>query len=232
MTSKIEWCDETINPLGWGCYGPTGSKDNPKPCPYCYARDFAKRHLRDCPDCDAFIPHWHPEQLEKLAHWKKPRKIFVQSMGDLFHADTPTEQTQAVLGACLAAPQHTYQFLTKNPIRYADIEADASTWLGTTITSNLDDQRAFALRDVCRQYHPTNRPVSFVSMEPLLGFVDCVDVREIDLLIVGAMTGPKAVKPQKEWLESVIATGHKNILWKENIKPYLKEYGLSKERTS
>ena len=91
MSSKIEWLvgldnkhGETINPWGWGCYGPGGSAERPNLCCYCYAKILANRKLRKCSLCQQFVPHWHPEQLEKPLHWKKPRRIFVASMSDPF----------------------------------------------------------------------------------------------------------------------------------------------------
>ncbi|MFA5866885.1 MAG: DUF5131 family protein [Actinomycetota bacterium] len=223
MSTKIEWCDETINPLGWGCYGPGGYKETPRPCSYCYAREFAARNLRGCELCHQFIPHWHQEQLEKPAHWRKPRTIFVQSMGDLFHAETPKAHIDATLAACHATPRHTYMFLTKNPGRYKLFDFSDNCRLGTTITNNDDAYRAQEL------WEATSGVNAFVSLEPLLGLVDRVEWLEaFDLLIVGAMTGDpkKIIKPEKAWLESVIATGHPNILWKKNVRPFLEEYGL------
>ena len=86
-SSRIDWCDASINPLGWGCWGPGGTSANPKRCHYCYAHRAAHgpwAAQRGCPDCQRFIPHWHPEAISLLS-WlivgadstrgaKKPRK--------------------------------------------------------------------------------------------------------------------------------------------------------------
>ena len=64
--TRIDWCDATINPWGWGCYGPGGTAEHPQRCSYCYAETLGKRHLRTCPDCRAFVPHWHEEELRKM----------------------------------------------------------------------------------------------------------------------------------------------------------------------
>jgi len=118
MPTRIDWCDESINPLGHWCFGPGGTKDNPKPCAYCYAKKMAARGMY-CEKCKSFAkPHTHFEQLEKLAKWKRPKTIFIQSMGDLFHDEVPDEWIQEVFRACEVAPQHRYLFLTKNPKRY------------------------------------------------------------------------------------------------------------------
>jgi hypothetical protein len=58
MPTRIEWCDDTVNPLGHWCFGPGGTKDNPKPCPYCYARIMARRGMTKCGKCRTFdTPH-------------------------------------------------------------------------------------------------------------------------------------------------------------------------------
>lgn len=115
MPSRIDWCDETVNPLGWGCYGPGGTPESPQPCWYCYAWRMSKGpYVPDCEQCKQFVPHWHPDVFDKLYRWKKPRKIFWQSMGDLFHPCTPAWQIETVLAAVKATPQHTHIFCTKN----------------------------------------------------------------------------------------------------------------------
>lgn len=228
MPSKIEWCDETINPLGWGCYGPDGTPDNPKPCSYCYAKRMANRGLRNCDLCNQFIPHVHPEQLEILKKWKKPKKIFVQSMGDLFHDAIPDEWIQEVFKACEAAPQHTYMFLTKNPKRYMDLKfyiplpTSDKYWYGTTINSQ-DDLRRHCV-DLMNFPHR-----KFLSIEPLLGPVDLSSIEalsgdafwnaltgdilvpftmiqraKIPWVIVGAQSGPGAVPPKPEGVQKII----------------------------
>lgn len=127
----------------------------------------------------------------------------------------------------LYAPKHTYQFLTKNPARYSEFKFRSCHWLGTTVENSIYG----AARVEELQYAADcqeKRPHLFVSIEPILGefYVWDEDISAIDQLIVGAMTGPGAIKPKKEWLESVIATGHPSILWKKNVRPFLDEYGL------
>lgn len=171
--SKIPWCDDTVNPQGWGCYGPGGTPWEPKPCWYCYSRDFAARHLRECPLCRSFIPHWHPEQLAKPRRWRQPRKVFWQSMGDLFHPWTPAWQIEAVLAVVRATPQHTHIFCTKNPARYAKF----NPWPGncvllTTITGlpQLKREESQRIGDLLLRARRWSREVIFgLSIEPLLG---------------------------------------------------------------
>jgi protein gp37 len=221
MPTKIEWCDETINPLGQGCYGPGGTKENPNVCPYCYAKRLANRGMRGCELCKQFVPHTHFEQLDKLKQWKNPRKIFVQSMGDLFHDEILDEWIETVFLACEEAPQHTYLFLTKNPKRYKESIPQwksyhgrlKNMWFGTTVTSESDIQRAFDL------LNNTSKGLNkFLSIEPLLGEVDLNDHElllknyrnistignYIDWVIVGQQTGPGAKPPKDEWVQDII----------------------------
>ena len=204
MPTKIDWADETINPLGWGCYGPGGTADHPKRCFYCYAHRQAKRKMRDCPECQIFRPHFHPEQLEKLKHWKKSRRIFVQSMGDMFGPWVPQEWIQSIFKACYKAPQHHYLFLTKQPkgigpqldVFPAPLHELQNWRFGVTITEQKDKRRMFHLPAL---FH------DFISCEPLLGPID-FDECLPDWLIIGAMTGPGAAKhqPKREWIDSLV----------------------------
>jgi len=215
--TKIDWCDETINPLGWGCYGPGGTKEKPKICWYCYAKQWAKEtpYKVICQDCMDFVPHYHLERLKGLTG-KKPKKIFVQSMGDLFGDWVDSFAIQRVINFCSDRQQHTFMFLTKNPSRYFAFKFPENCWLGTTITGPKDLHRNFRT--------PDNK--TFVSIEPLLYHFKNPRLpndgentfHHYDLVIVGAMTGPGAIPPKQEWIYSI---KHPNIFYKDNIKPYL-----------
>jgi protein gp37 len=218
MPTPIEWCDETINPLGWGCYGPGGTPERPQPCSYCYARRIAARNLRPCPLCREFTPHWHSEQLDKPHHWKKPRRIFVQSMGDLMHPCTPEFQIHLVQCMIRALPRHTFMLLTKNTGRYQEFNPwPANAWLGATITNQEDTAR---LDDLML----ADATVLFVSHEPLLGAINMTPwlpkrlddgtllfsyrlgiQRFIKWGILGAMTGRGAVKVDPAWVVNLEA---------------------------
>ena len=239
MPSKIDWCDETLNPQGWGCYGPGGTPEKPQRCWYCYVERQARGpYVPDCEMCRQLIPHWHPERLTQPFRWRKPRRIFWQSMGDLFHHFTPTYQIHAVLGVVRATPQHTHIFCTKNPARYADIHSDFGPWpenciLLTTITGLGDEQGRI------EQLLRAEAPVLGLSLEPLLGRpviledfhpilgppyigrnylrvihnpVTGIDERSrIGWLIIGAYTGKGASRfvPAAAWVQSLIDQGRK-----------------------
>lgn len=210
--TKIEWCDKTLNPQGWGCFGPGGTHDNPRPCSYCYAKRMAARMLRTCELCNQFIPHYHPEVMEWPYRWKKPRKIFWQSMGDLFHPHTPDWLIQGVLAVVEANPRHTSIFLTKNPRRLKEFNPwPANCWVGTTVTNQADaDERIPELLKA-------DALVRFLSVEPILSEIKlrkteaAVDKEwaprwefgHIDWVIIGAQTGPGAVELKTEWITNL-----------------------------
>lgn len=209
MPSKIDWCDETINPLGWGCYGPGGTAERPRICVYCYALKFSRRKMRDCPDCRAFKPHWHSEQLELLYRWRKPRRVFVQSMGDLFGDWVPASQIGSVFVACNTNPRHTYLFLTKNPRGVPHyLQWPERSWLGVSVTNQADaDERIPLLLQTPAAHR-------FVSFEPLLSAVDlersywdedrgCHLEPMIDWAILGAQTGAGSKPIDPEWVSDL-----------------------------
>jgi len=214
MPTKIEWCDETINPLGYGCYGPGGTAEKPNRCAYCFAYTLAKRNLRGCKLCAEFIPHTHFEQLNKLAKWKKSKNIFVCSMADLFGEWVPDEWIDEVFNACKKAPQHNYLFLTKNPKRYSEIyrgELDYRNymWMGVTAT----DTRSFAFKGQ-ELFDSTGRieklhAKRFMSIEPLHEAINeksLENIKYLDWVIIGAETGNRKdkISPKKEWIDKIV----------------------------
>lgn len=186
--TKIDWANETLNPLGWGCYGPGGSPEKPKRCWYCYAHRMAKRGLKDCPDCKAFVLHWHQEAFNPLLEWRKPRRIFVQSMGDLFGGYVPEWQVKETLTVAQRYSQHTFIFLTKEPWNLAKWNPfPRNAWVGASATSALEYATAFLILP-----HVSAR-VKLLSLEPLLWYpASPPALPAIDWLIIGALTGPGA----------------------------------------
>ncbi|KLU61857.1 phage protein Gp37/Gp68 [Peptococcaceae bacterium CEB3] len=118
VKSKIEWTDNTWNPVS-GC---TKVSDG---CRHCYAERMAKRLAGRCgyPAHDPFSVTLHPDKLYAPLHWRKPRRVFVNSMSDLFHDDVPDYFLDEVFGTILACkvfknePDHIFQILTKRPER-------------------------------------------------------------------------------------------------------------------
>ena len=170
MTSKIEWTDETWNPIS-GC---TPISDG---CKNCYAKRMAQRlkGRYGYPEDDPFKPGIrHENQYKKLIIWKKPRRIFVCSMGDLFHKEVSTSLINTVMSFAMAASQHTFIFLTKRPERMAELRPwwwqdeppPKNIWLGVTCENQeTADERIPVLLQI-----PAS--VRWVSIEPMLGPVD------------------------------------------------------------
>jgi protein gp37 len=115
MPTKIEWTDETWSPV-------TGCTKVSAGCKNCYAERGAKRFAGrfGYPENNPFAVTLHPNRLDQPLRWRKPRKVFVCSMGDLFHRDVPDEYIAAVFGVMAASPSHTFQLLTKRPERMCE----------------------------------------------------------------------------------------------------------------
>lgn len=235
--TAIEWTDYSWNPVT-GCWGPGGTAEKPNRCSYCYAERVARRFAKDksLPPKgyrDFFPPTFHPDRLSQPAKVKKPSKIFVCSMADLFGDWVPDNWIHQVLMEAWLNPQHTFQFLTKNPKRLLNFDFSLNCWIGTTVTCQADaDERLPWLIQV-------DAPVRFVSHEPLLSMIDVGPFlkREqykkdqfgikmsplISWAILGAMTGPGAVRPKRGWvsllMEQYQAAGVpiflKDNLWRE-----------------
>ncbi len=169
--SAIDWCTASLNPFGWGCYGPGGTPSAPRRCENCYAHKMSRGPYARCKQCAEFVPHWHPEDLDKARSWKKPREIFWQSMGDMWHSYSPSHRILEVLEVARETPQHTHLFLTKNPSRYLDFTAympkDAA-YYGVTIRNQDEASRlvpvilALSARGFC----------IYLSLEPLYERID------------------------------------------------------------
>jgi len=197
--SKIEWCTHTWNPV-------VGCKHG---CNYCYAKRMNDR-FKWIKKWDE--PQWIEDRIMEPYELKKPSKIFVCSIADLFGDWVPDKWIRDVIKTAEQNQRHTFQFLTKNPKRYSEFKFPKNCWLGVTLT-NSKVQSVWKLNELKKK-----KNYKFVSFEPLLDYMSLLDLSEIDLVIVGAMTGPGTIEPKKEWIDSI---KHKNIFYKSNIKKYL-----------
>jgi protein gp37 len=224
MPTTIEWTDATWNPVV-GC-----EKVGSPGCDHCYAIDVAHRAMQpahvgltvrrpgDRPDWSGVV-RCLPERLDLPLRWRKPRRIFVNSMSDLFHPDVPVAFIADVFAVMAIAEQHTFQVLTKRPQRMAavldsDVFRDAmqeavwarethlfagfvpaNVWLGTSIENQRYAFRANHLRDA-------PAAVRFLSVEPLLGPVE-LDLTGIDWVILGGESGPGARPMDPAWALSI-----------------------------
>jgi len=198
--SKIEWTDATWNPVR-GC-----TKITPG-CTHCYAETFAER-FRGVPGHPfefGFDLRLVPEKLGDPVRWSKPKKIFVNSMSDLFHEGVADEYIEKVCRVMLAANWHTYQVLTKRADRLAALlqsklrKAAKAThiWWGVSV-----ENRKHGLPRIAklRSAKPT---VAFLSVEPLLEDLGKFDLRGIHWVIVGGESGPGARPMAPEWVKSI-----------------------------
>lgn len=199
----IEWTDFTWNPV-------TGCKHG---CPYCYAREVANRFPAHFPK--GFEPMFRPKRLDEPGRAKNGARIFVCSMADLFGAWVPDVWIEAVLEVVRANPQHTFQFLTKNPARYWDIDRPENAWYGTTVDGPDALDRIEWVRGLDR--------TSFVSFEPLVREVDPT-LTGLDWVIVGgrsAAGGLPAVRPHPDLIETILEAavkGHIPVFVKDNAQ--------------
>ena len=193
--TPIEWTDATWNPV-------TGCSKITRGCDHCYAERFSER-FRSVPGHpfeSGFDLTLRPTRLKHPLEWRRPKRIFVNSMSDLFHKDIPTAFIDSVFDTMEAANWHTFQVLTKrSPIlarflkhRYGSGMAPSHIWLGVSVEDAKNAVRLRHLRDA-------RASVKFVSFEPLLGSVGQVDLSGIDWAIVGGESGPGARPMAEEW---------------------------------
>lgn len=204
-TTKIEWCDAVWNPV-------TGCTKVSSGCKNCYAEAVARRFWGNRKFGDV---QCHEDRLLQPMHWHKPRRIFVNSMSDLFHEDVPPEFIDRVLEMICACPQHTFIVLTKrahliqeklygvttdNPLRELGGGDYASNlWLGVSVENQeTADERIPILLKIPAAVH-------CVSAEPLLGPISLrAYLAAISWLIIGGESGPKARVCHVGWIRELV----------------------------
>ncbi len=189
--SAIEWTDVTWNPVT-GC-----TKISPG-CDNCYAERIAER-FRGIPGHhfeQGFDLRLFPKRLEKPLSWKKPRKIFVNSMSDLMHEDIPPEFVRSIIKVMMEAAWHTFQVLTKRPIRMMDFPWYPNIWGGTSVESKKYKFRIDVLKRI-------DLNIRFLSLEPLLEDLGELDLTGISWVIVGGESGPGARPMDAAWVRNI-----------------------------
>ena len=198
-SSAIEWTDATWNPVT-GC-----TKISPG-CAHCYAEGITLRFKRGGP----YLPgkttiRLHHDRLDAPAKWKSPRRVFVNSMSDLFHDQVPFEFVREVFLKMVEYDQHTYQVLTKRPERmleYLKWDKDLAwpdhVWAGVSVENQYwADQRIPFLTEIPAK-------VRFLSVEPLLKAVDLRDyLKHIQWVIVGGESGHRSRPMSLGWATRV-----------------------------
>lgn len=181
--TKIEWTDWTWNPI-------TGCLNN---CEYCYAMKLLKRFEKVWGY--GTKPTFHPDRLYEPDNVKKPSKIFVCSMAELFANWIQTGWIDSVFNTIKRNPHHTFQLLTKFPELAIGWGYPDNVWLGTTIERQCFEERLTHLKN-------TKARIKFVSFEPLLEEIN-LPFDGVDWIIIGSQTQPLKI-PDKEWVEKLI----------------------------
>jgi len=244
--TKIEWTDYSWSPIS-GCLGPNGTPSKPKRCPYCYAHRLARGRLKNLylsnlgevsaksdqlfenvipggdPN-DPFTPRYWPDRAIEPYKLKKPSKIFICSMAEMFGNYIPLDWIDNILDTCHELPEQTFQILTKTPENVRHFAFPDNVWLGVTVTSFLDWLRVCLLQS-CQA------KIKFISFEPLLD--DALDTTNISLVgidwvIIGAQTQPTLL-PKPDWVYRIIDKARKegipvflkdNLHWPERIQEF------------
>ncbi|MCI0704402.1 MAG: phage Gp37/Gp68 family protein [Planctomycetia bacterium] len=198
--SRIEWTDTTWNPVR-GC-----TKISPG-CKHCYAATFAERFrgVKGHPYEQGFDLRLVPEKLTEPFLWPARRRVFVNSMSDLFHVDVPDEYIVRVARVMETANWHTYQVLTKRSERMAELLRTKlrfaaelpHVWWGVSV----ENQRHGLPRIEHLRFAPA--AVRFLSVEPLLEDLGEVNLTDIHWMIVGGESGHGARPMALEWVRSL-----------------------------
>jgi protein gp37 len=230
--SEIEWTDATWNPIS-GCVMISPG------CTNCYAMRMAARlqamkhpaYLQTTRKSGGRAVwtgklHLVEKALTIPLTWRKPRKIFVNSMSDLFQDGVPIDFIARVWDAMKQAHWHTYQILTKRPDNMGAILETLSppvlpnVWLGTSVESGKYKLRIEQLRRVPAR-------VRFISFEPLLGPIGRVNLAGVHWAIVGGESGPKARPMTADWIEEV-----RRQCRDQRVKFFFKQWGGINKKAS
>lgn len=218
VKTKIEWATESWNPI-------TGCTPVSEGCENCYAKRLAEERLKRLPKYrNGFKPTFHPEEIDAPCSRKKPRKIFVCSMGDLFHSDIPQSSIATIFNTMCNCSQHIFMVLTKRPEQMLqifhnwstegwDIRAHNHIWLGVTAENQKRaDERIPILLQI-------PAAVRFVSVEPMLSeirihkYMYRKEIKKlhpkpglipgIDWVVAGGESGPRARPMHPTWALSL-----------------------------
>lgn len=223
--SEIEWTDVTWNPVG-GCTLASAG------CTNCYAMRMAARlqamgheKYRGTTRKSGGRYVWTGRvnldhaTLSAPLEWRRPKRIFVNSMSDLFHEQVPDEFIEKVWEVMSECPQHHFQVLTKRPERMAamfrggELVVLRNVWLGTSVESDEVAQRVKHLSSIVGA-------TLFVSFEPLIGGIADIDLQRIHWAIVGGESGPRARPVEPEWVDRIY-----EICRRDDVAFFFKQWG-------
>lgn len=227
--TNIQWTDETWNPT-------TGCNKVSQGCKNCYAEKMHRRLMHIAPHkyTTPFLSgvQAHDDELLKPLGWKKPRRVFVNSMSDLFHDDVDFTFIIKVFVIMAACPQHTFQILTKRPenlVKYMIhrgefFEQLPNVWFGVSVEDQATaNERIPLLLQVPAAIH-------FLSCEPLLGSIDVFKYTnfnrntehftKIDWVIAGGESGHDARPMHPDWVRSI-----RDQCKSSNVPFFFKQWG-------
>ena len=217
LKSRIEWTENTWNPIT-GCTKISAGCDN------CYAFRMASRlkKMGTLKYENEFRLTLHEDCLNEPYSWKKPSRIFVNSMSDSFHDDVPLEFIQKIFEVMNNNTQHIFQVLTKRADRLEVIKGHVNwsdnIWLGVTVENEKNKSRLERLKN-------TPAKIKFVSFEPLLDDIGEIDFKGINWAIVGGESGYGARPIQEDWVINI-----KNQCEQQGVLFYFKQWGGSNKK--
>lgn len=206
--SNIEWTESTWNPT-------VGCTEVSPGCDLCYAKRITQRFPQTYPQ--GFELTLREHALELPLQWRRPRRIFVNSMSDLFHVEVPDHYIVRVFDVMARSPQHQFQILTKRAERLARLGAKlhwpSNVWMGVSV-----ELTAYAWRvDLLRRIPAA---VRFVSAEPLLGSLGDLDLNGIQWLIAGGESQPGCRRAELDWFREL-----RDLCQANNVAFFLKQLG-------
>lgn len=218
-TSSIEWTESTWNPVT-GC-----TKISPG-CKHCYAHRMAMRlqAMGQKNYRNGFAVTLQPHMLELPLQWKKPQRIFVNSMSDLFHPEVPEDFILKVFDVMGRAYWHQFQVLTKRSERVLELDHklpwEPNIWMGVSVENERYASRIDDLRK-------THAHIKFLSLEPLLGPLPKLKLRGIDWAIAGGESGPGARPMPAQWVTQI-----RDQCLRADVAFFFKQWGgVFKKRT-
>lgn len=189
-STAIEWTDKTWNPTV-GCNKVSAG------CRNCYAEALTKRFTNHFKDGFDFT--LHPERLREPRRWRKPSRVFVNSMSDLFHERMPLEYLKQVFEVMSECDKHIFQILTKRQERLLELAPELpwpdNVWMGVSVENQTFVHRVDYLREV-------PAAVRFLSCEPLIGPLE-LDLRGIHWVIVGGESGSGHRPIEAQWVRDI-----------------------------
>lgn len=202
MTTKYGYETERWNPI-------IGCSPVNEGCHHCWARSFARRLAASQPEVYGPIAAWDgttrliESRLAEPLHWRKPRRIAVSFMGDLFHPTTPEEWQRRVFKTISECRQHSFLLLTKRPENaarlFAGVPLHPNMWMGISVSNqhNLDQ--------IAPDLLAVNAAVRWLSVEPMLAPIDLRGLPDglPNWVVCGPETGPGARPCDPKWIEDI-----------------------------